>query len=167
MIEKARRTIGSLAHGMLFDNVPVGVNGIRRRVDLLDPASRALLPFSLTLLAAGMWMLRGRPEAWLLCVPLTALALSTLGFYGYVRLGVAYLPVMWVFQSVAVAAVAASLPWPRGIRRRPGPTVIILMLTLVAGSIVSLRLRRSVNIDGSRSSDGRVIADETVTITRQ
>jgi hypothetical protein len=167
VIEKGRRAAGSLAHGVLFDNFPVGVDGTRRRVDLLDPASRALWPFSLALLAAGMWMLRGRPDAWLLYVPLTALALSTLGFFGYVRLGVAYLPVIWIFQSAAAARVVASVPWPRGIRQRPGPTAIVLMLTLVAGSIFSLGLRRSVDIDGPRGSDGRVIEDETVRIMRR
>jgi hypothetical protein len=167
MIEKARRAGGSLAHGVLFDNVPAGVDGTRRRVDLLDPASRALWPFSIALAAAGMWMLRARREAWLLCVPLAALALSTLGFFGYVRLGVAYSPVIWVFQSVAVTAVAASVPWPRWIRQRPGLTVMLLMLTLVAASVLSLGLRRAVEIDGPRDADGRVIADETVRIRRQ
>jgi hypothetical protein len=167
MIEKARRASGSLAHGALFDNVPVGVDGIRRRVDLLDPASRVLWPFSIVLVAAGMWMVRGRREAWLLCVPLAALALSTLGFFGYVRLGVAYLPVIWVFQSIAVAGAAASLPWPRSIRRRPGLTVVIVMLTLVAVSMFSLAMQRRVAIDGPTDSEGRVMADETVRVTRQ
>jgi len=167
MIEKGRRAAGSLAHGVLFDNVPAGVDGTRRRVDLLDPASRVLWPFSIALAAAGIWMLRGRPDAWLLCVPLAALALSTLGFFGYVRLGVAYLPVIWVFQSVAVAAVAAKLPWPRSIRRRPGVTVTILMLILVSASIFSLGLPRGVDFDGPRDADGQVIADETVRVMRQ
>ena len=166
-IEKGRRAVGSLAHGVLFDNFPLGVDGTRRRVDLLDPASRALLPVSLAFLAAGMWMLRGRPDTWLLYVPLTALGLSTLGFFGYVRLGVAYLPVIWVFQSAAVAALAASLPMPRWIRRWPGLTVTILMLTLVGASVVSLGLGRAVDIDGPRDAGGRVIADETVRIMRR
>ena len=167
MIEKGRRALGSLAHGAFFDNFPAGVDGTRRRVDLLDPESRVLWPLSLTLAAAGMWMLRGRPEAWLLYVPLTALALSTLGFFGYVRLGLAYLPVIWVFQSVAVAGLAASLPWPRGIRGRPGLAVVMLMVTMVGVSLVSLGRQRHVDIDGPRGSDGQVIPDETVRITRR
>jgi hypothetical protein len=166
-IEKGRRALGSLAHGVLFDNVPVGVDGTRRRVDLIDPASRALWPFSLVLTAAGMWMLRGRIEARLLYVPLTAFALSTLGFFGYVRLGVAYLPVIWVFQSVAVAGAAASLPWPGWIRRRQGAAVMILMVTVVGASVGSLSVRRSVTIEGPTDSAGRVIADETVRVTRR
>jgi hypothetical protein len=167
MIEKARRASGSLAHGVLFDDIPVGVDGTRRRVDLLDPASRVLWPFSIGLVAAGMWMMRGRREAWLLSIPLAALALSTLGFFGYVRLGVSYLPVIWMFQSTAVAAVAASLPWPGSIRRRPGLTVIILMLTLVGLSMFSLGMHRRVTIDGPTDSEGRVMADETVRVMRR
>ena len=167
MIEKGRRATGSLAHGVLFDNFPAGVDGTRRRVDLLDPASRVLWPFSIVLAIAGIWMIRRQPDLWLLGVPLAALALSTLGFFGYVRLGVAYLPVIWVLQSVAAAAVVAALPWPRSIRQRPGWAAIILMLTLVGASIFSLGLQRNVNIDGPTDADGRVIADETVRITRQ
>ena len=131
------------------------------------PHSRVLWPFSIALAVAGIWMLRGRTDAWLLCLPLAALALSTLGFFGYVRLGVAYLPVIWVFQSVAVAAVAANLPWPRSIRQRPGVAVTILMLTLVSASIFSLGLPRGVDIDGPRDADGQLIADETVRVMRQ
>jgi hypothetical protein len=167
MVEKGRRALGGLAHGVLLDNVPVGVDGTRRRVDLFDPASHVLLPVSLTLAVAGMWMLRGRAAARLLYVPLTALALSTLGFFGYVRLGVAYLPVIWVFQSVAVAGLVASLPLPGWIRRRPGLSVIVLMLTLTGISIGSLGRQRAVTIDGPRGPDGQVLGDDTVRITRR
>ena len=37
---------------------------------------------------------------------------------------------IWIFQSVAVAALAASLPMPRWLRRRPGCGVVLLMLTV-------------------------------------
>ena len=165
LAEKSRRAGGALAHGVLFDNFPAGVDGTRRRVDLVDPDSHVLLPVSLALLAAGMWMLHGRPDAWPLYAAMTTLALSTLGFFGYVRLGAAYLPVIWVFQSTAVSAVAATLPMPRAVRRRPGLAVVVLMIALVAVSIGSLSVRRTVEIDGPRGFDGQVIGDETVRIT--
>jgi hypothetical protein len=165
LIEKGRRALGALAHGVLYDNFPAGVDGTRRRVDLVDPDSRVLLPVSLLLLAAGMWMLRGRAAAWPLYAAMTTLALSTLGFFGYVRLSAAYLPVIWVFQSAAVSALAATLPMPGAVRRRPGLAAVLLMITLVAVSIGSLSVRRAVEIDGPRGFDGQVIGDETVRIT--
>ncbi len=165
LIEKARRTLGVLAHGVLFDNFPAGVDGTRRRVDLLDPQSRVLWPISLALLAAGMWMLRTGPAAWLLYAAMTTLALSTLGFFGYVRLSAAYLPVIWVFQSAAVSALAATLPMPRAVRRQPGLAVVVLMIALVSLSVGSLGLTRGVDIDGPRGADGQVIVDETVRIS--
>lgn len=163
--EKGRRALGALAHGVLFDDFPAGVDGTRRRVDLVDPDSRVLLPVSVALLAAGMWMLRVHTGAPPLYAALTTLALSTLGFFGYVRLGAAYLPVIWVFQSAAVSALAATLPVPRAVRRRPGLAVVVLMIILLAVSIGSLNVRRAVEIDGPRGFDGQVIGDETVRIT--
>jgi hypothetical protein len=165
LVEKGRRAVGALAHGVLVDNFPAGVDGTRRRVDMVDPDSRVLLPFSFALLAAGMWMLCGRPDVWPLYAALTTLALSTLGFFGYVRLSAAYLPVIWVFQSAAVSALAATLPMPGAVRRRPGLAAVLLMITLVAVSIGSLSVRRAVEIDGPRGFDGQVIGDETVRIT--
>ena len=164
-IEKGRRASGALAHGVLFDNVPAGVEGTRRRVDLVDPDSRVLWPISFVLLAAGMWMLRGQQDAWPLYVPVATLALSTLGFFGYVRLTAAYLPVIWVFQGVAVSAAAASLPFPRTVRRQPGLAVIGLMIAVLVVSLGSVALPRAVTIDGPRGVDGQVIPDETVRIT--
>jgi hypothetical protein len=165
VIEKGRRALGGLAHGVLYDNFPAGVDGTRRRVDLVDPDSRVLLPVSFALLAAGLLMLRGCAAAWPLYAAMTTLALSTLGFFGYVRLSAAYLPVIWVFQSAAVSALAATLPMPRAVRLRPGLAVVLLMITLVAVSIGSLSVRRAVEIDGPRGFDGQVIGDETVRIT--
>jgi hypothetical protein len=165
LIQKGRRAAGALAHGVLFDNFPAGVGGTRRRVDLVDPDSRVLLPASFALLAAGMWMLGARQRTWPLYAAMTTLALSTLGFFGYVRLTAAYLPVIWVFQSAAVSAIVATLPLPRAVRRQPGLSVIVLMITLVAVSLGSLGVRRAVAIDGPRGVDGQVIGDETVRIT--
>jgi hypothetical protein len=164
LIKKGRRAVGALAHGVLFDNFPAGVDGTRRRVDLVDPDSRVLLPASLALLAAGIWMLRGQQASWPLYAAITTLVLSTLGFFGYVRLTAAYLPVIWVFQSAAVSAIAAFLPLPRAVRRQPGLAVIVLMITLLVVSLGSLGVRRSVEIDGPRSVNGQVINDETVRI---
>jgi hypothetical protein len=45
--------------------------------------------------------------------------------------------------------------------------VTLLLLTLVGTSIFSLRLQRSVDIEGPTGADGRVIADETVRIMRR
>ncbi len=96
---------------------------------------------------------------------MTTLTLSTLGFFGYVRLTAAYLPVIWIFQGAAVSAIVATLPLPRAVRGQPGLAIVVLMITLVVVSLGSLGVRRSVEIDGPRGVDGQVIGDETVRIT--
>lgn len=56
---------------------------------------------------------------------------------------------------------------PRAVRSRPGLAVVVLMIAALAVSVGSLRLQRGVGINGPRSFDGLVIADETVRITGQ
>ncbi len=99
--------LGFLAHGYLIDDLGPGVNGTRRRVDMVDPDSWWLVPIHLFLIAAGFLALRSRPAAiGVVVAPLAALIAATLLFYGYVRLGVAYMPAVWVAQGAAVGSVA-------------------------------------------------------------
>ena len=105
---------GFLAHGYLFENVGSTVDGIRRRVDLVDPDVRALLFVHLALLLGGIYLLRrDRTVLLILLSPLVALIASTVLFYGYVRLGTAYLPVLWVSRGRRLPRSSAHDRRPR------------------------------------------------------
>mgnify|MGYP006919630251 CR=1 FL=1 len=167
LTDKAGMAIGFLAHGYFIDNIGAGVDGVRRRVDLVDPASRWLLPIHLALLVAGVVMLRRQPPALgVLSAGLGALIASTLLFYGYVRLGVAYLPIVWVLQGTALAALSnrvIGIPWCD--RRVIGSVLAALaLLTLLDGA--RARTPRSVALDGARTTTGMLIEDETLNVVR-
>jgi hypothetical protein len=160
---KTRIAAGGLALGYGITNVPVGVDGLRRRVDLLDPASRLLLPLHGALAVYGGAVLWRRRDgtAWLLAVPVLTLLASTWLFYGYVRLVVAYLPVLWPLQGIALASVlSAAVGRPQRVRR-------LMLGLLVAGTLLFLagaQSARTVVLDGPRDPAGEVLVDETVRV---
>lgn len=166
-VKKAAMTSGAFAEGYLYDNVGSGVGGERRRVDLLDPSSRGLWLLHVGLIAAGAWILRrSRAALALLAVPVLALAASTILFYGYVRLAVAYLPVFWVLQGTAAARLASGMAPSRRWRRR-GPAIALLVgLAALVVAASSRSTPREVTIDGPRGASGQILQDETVEIVR-
>lgn len=167
MTDKVGMAMGFLAHGYLLDDLGAGVDGVRRRVDLVDPASRWLLPVHLLLLVGGVAVMRRRPIALgVLASPLGALVASTLLFYGYVRLGVAYLPAVWVLQGAALAAVMHKLTGARWADRRVvgGVMALLALLTIVEG--MRARTPRAVSLDGARTEAGLLIQDETFNVVR-
>lgn len=159
---KLAMTSGFLAQGYLVDDVGAGATGTRRRVDLVDPDSRALLPIHLALLVAGLWILRRRPLTLaIVAAPLVALLASTVLFYGYVRLGTSYLPVVWVFEAAAIAAVV----------KPKQPRTVVLVVSAIVGVLLladGLRLgaTRTLSLDGARTDAGILMQDETLKITR-
>jgi len=161
---KALMASGALAFGVSFDNLPEGPTGTRRRVDIVDPDGRVMWVVGLVLLAAGIALLRGHRLFGLLLVPVATLALSTLGFFGYARLGVAYLPLLWVFQAAAVVRLAAHVPWPRFAARWPEPTAFATLVVLALLAAGSALLPRRAVLEGPRGADGAVIEDETVRV---
>ena len=166
---KSRIAYGALALGYGPLDAPVGADGTRRRVDLVEPEALWLAPLHLGLLLFGAYQLRRRAPmmAWLFAIPVVTLLASTWLFYGYVRLVVAYLPVLWVLQAVAIAALAERAGLGRRLEAR-GHTVAagILVVGLVAVSVAALRPRIAV-LDGPRNEDGQVFVDETVRVRTQ
>lgn len=133
----------------------------------MDPASRWLLPVHLLLLIAGGVLLRRRPIAiGVLAAPLFALVASTLLFYGYVRLGVAYMPAVWVLQAVALAALSHRLTGARWADRRVVGTVLAVLVLATAVEGMRARAPRSVSLDGARTETGLLIQDETLNVVR-
>lgn len=163
---KLEMTVGVFAHGYLFDNLGAGVDGERRRVDLLDPAGRALVPLHLLLLAGGIAALRPRPDALaMLAAPAVTLAAATVLFYGYVRLAVPYLPIVWILQGAACAWACGRLLPPAAHRRAPAIAVVAAVL-LLAYAAIEVGARRAVTLDGPRLPDGALMLDETLTVRR-
>jgi len=157
---------GFLAHGYLVDNVGAGVTGTRRRVDLLDPRGRALVWIHLALVLGGVVVLRRRPVALaVIASAVVALLASTLMFYGYVRLGVAYLPALWVLQGAALSALVQRGVTPKVARprRAAGVTVAVLALLLVLEA-AHLGDARRLAVEGVRTPGGAIVQDESVEI---
>jgi hypothetical protein len=102
--------------------------------------------------------------AWLFAIPVVTLLASTWLFYGYVRLVVAYMPVLWVLQAVAIAALAERIGLGRRLDAR-GTTMAagVLLVGLAAVSAAALSPRTAV-LDGLRDEDGQVFVDETVRV---
>ncbi len=163
---KSRIAYGALGLGYGPLDAPVGAEGIRRRVDLVEPEAMWLAPLHLGLLIFGWYRLRRcAPDmAWLFAIPVVTLLASTWLFYGYVRLVVAYMPVLWVLQAVAIAALAARTGLGRWLEARGGTiAAAILLVGLAAVSAAAIRPRSAV-LDGPRGEDGQVFVDETVRV---
>jgi hypothetical protein len=161
---KISMTAGFLAQGYLIDDAGGGIEGVRRRVDLLDPASWWLLPIHLALLVAGVLAMRRRVVALaVLAAPAAALAGSVVLFYGYVRLGVAYLPIVWIAQGAAIAAIASRAVrewrWQRVIAG-----VLGAMAILVIADGVRARVPRRAVLEGAVAPDGSLMQDETLRV---
>ncbi len=167
MGRKLADTAGFLAHGYFVDDVGPGVDGTRRRVDLVDPANPWLLPIHVGLLIAGIVLLRRRPVALgLLAAPLVALLASALLFYGYVRLGAAYLPVVWIFQGTAIAAALRRFAAKGPVTGRTIAIVMSVVLVLVGVEAARSGSPRALTLDGARTSAGALVQDETLTVRR-
>jgi hypothetical protein len=161
-------TIGFLADGYFFDNLGAGIDGTRRRVDMVDPSSDWLVPLHLGLLLWGAIVLWPRPlSRRLLAAPTVALVASTLMFYGYVRLGVAYLPALWIVEGAAVAAITGKLASRRGVSAKQLAVAAAALALLVAAEAVRSRDTRSVVLVGVTMPNGAVVQDETLDIRRE
>ncbi len=160
---KLAMTAGFLAQGYLADDIGAGIDGTRRRVDMLDPARWWLMPVHLALLAGGLVILRRQPVALaLVAAPLVALTASVLLFYGYVRLGVAYLPVVWIAQGAAVAWAAGRIGGGARARRSTVMGVLGAMALLAMLDLTQAGVTRQVVLDGPRDPAGLVVQDETL-----
>jgi hypothetical protein len=167
-LRKAGRAIDALSYGYFIDNLGAGVDGTRRRVDMVAPSSPWLLPIHLILLGSGVFLLRRQTlAARLLAAPMIALVASTVMFYGYVRLGVAYMPVLWIFEGAAIASAARRL-WPR--RHVSSETIVVAMgaiALLAATDAIRANTARSVVLNGVRMPSGALVQDETLDVHRE
>jgi len=166
LTSKVAFTAGFLAQGYLIDDVGASVDGVRRRVDLFDPASWTLVPLHLALIAIGVWTLRrDRVSLTVVCAAVVPLVAATLLFYGYVRLGAAYLPAIWILEGAGIASSAAWLWKGTTATARTAAWVMAIIALLTAWEQMNVG-KRAVALDGPRTESGALIQDETVEIRK-
>lgn len=94
-------------------NAPPGRTGLRRPVDMFAPDATGLRFIQMVVACAGIWLLlrnRRRKAAILFAAPIAASAIAATLFFGYVRLGILTLPLVFAFEGTALAWIAARLP---------------------------------------------------------
>ena len=99
------------APGLGGFNLPLGLSGLRRRVDLTvstGPFAAAYKIVFLGLFGYGLWVSRRRPEVWPFAALFATQAVACLAFFGYARLGGLAIPAVAAFA----AAGAAAIRWP-------------------------------------------------------
>ncbi len=96
---------------------------------------------------------------------LTMLVASTL-FFGYVRLGVAYLPVVWVLQAMAIARMAARLTPTMAAERRVFAVAAAVCGLLLLHDASVAGNRRVLLMDGVVDDTGTLVDDQMVRIER-
>lgn len=142
---------GALRLGWTQWDLPGGLTGVRRPVDLFVPDSRAALLFWIPALLAGIALLAHgdtRARHWLtLTVLLTAGALGVVAFFfGYARLGLLLLPLWMTFVATALVAAGRFLgerlpqDWRdplRGARGRAllATSILLLVVMEIVGAV--------------------------------
>jgi hypothetical protein len=133
-------------------NVPLGLSGVRRPVDLVVPEGGAAAAGwrigVLALVLVGAWSGLRRPEVapWILF--LLSNLVVTLTFFGYARHGASVTPVAALLACLAVERLVRRkrwLPKPLVDRRWLVPAVALLLLAVETGRWAS---RPEVTIDG-------------------
>ena len=152
--------------GYLLDNVPAGVRGTRRPVDQIDLETSWLTVAHTVLFVGGLWIAATNPSTRVLLLPVMTLLASSLLFFGYVRLGVAYLPVLWIVQALAVRRILGAIPiGPRWHSRAEFAAVGLAAALLVAERSAASR-PRVLMIDGLVDEEGRIVEDQKIEIVR-
>jgi hypothetical protein len=145
-------------------NLPLGLSGVRRSVDLVVPESGAAVALwrwaGLAVVLLGLWLGR-REEAlvpWLLF--LATKVITTLGFFGYAREGAVVIPVLALLLGLlAVRGLPRLAGFTTRISAAPSirrwlwvGCVLALLLTAIEGS--RWLSRPVVTLDGRESGTG-------------
>ena len=153
-------------YGYLLNNVPVAVKGIRRPVDQIDLGSTWLTVVHIALLLYGSAIAVQNPRAIPLFAPILTLLLSTTMFFGYVRLGIAYMPVIWILQAIGIGQLLWRLPIPGVARQRSFGIAVVAASLLMLTEAAASRERRVIQWDGLVDERGRLVEDQAVNIER-
>jgi hypothetical protein len=135
----------SLRLGWTQWNLPAGLDGVRRPVDLFVPESSVGLWINAPLMFFGFVLLLRRvfrkdddasatlAKRWLALVSLvTACGMIATGlFFGYARLGVLLLPIWFTLAAITISAVARVIPWRVSVSRPRIPIVLAAIVALL------------------------------------
>ena len=159
-------TLSVFDYGYLLDNVPVPVAGTRRPVDQIDLGTSWLGLAHVVLAAYGLWLAARNRRTLVLILPVITLMVSTLLFFGYVRLGVAYLPVIWVLQALAVARLLRAIPVGPRWQPRAERAALALVVVLLIAEQSAVKRSRVLLIDGFEDDRGQLVEDQPMVIER-
>ncbi len=137
LFRKAEIFWSGAAPGLGGFNLPLGLSGLRRRVDLVvatGPLATAWQLCVLALFLLGLWSSRRRLEAWPFLALLLTQGVASLAFFGYARLGALTLPAIAAFA----AAGAAALPWHKIPALAKAPTQRQVLRVAMAAAAVLL-----------------------------
>ena len=135
----------SLRLGWTQWNLPGGLDGVRRPVDLFVPDSAAGLWINVALIVCGLALLLRRAlgkddggssilaKRWLALVSLvTVCGMAATGlFFGYARLGVLLLPIWFTLAAITIAAIARAIPAHVSFSRLRIPIVLAGMVAVL------------------------------------
>lgn len=119
------------ATGLGGFNLPMGLSGTRRQVDMVTADGPLAAAWRLLLLAmalGGVWQLRRQPAllGWL--VPLTTALLASALFFGYARLGALALPSVLLLLAACLQRATSALP--AALPRRIGWLSLLLLVAV-------------------------------------
>ena len=166
VVAKLAITLSLFDYGYLLDNVPAGLRGLRRPVDQIDLRFSFLTGLQFTLAIVGITLAWRQRSSLSLLVPVATMLVSTGAFFGYVRLGAAYLPVIWVLQSMAVTQLAARIYSPRTARPRALVAAALVGVLILLYEAASSTERRVLLMDGFVDEAGDLVEDQPVRIER-
>jgi hypothetical protein len=153
-------------YGYLLDNAPVAVRGTRRPVDQIDLETSWLTFVHAALVVIGACIAATRRSTVVLLLPVITLLASSLLFFGYVRLGVAYLPVLWILQALAVSRVLERIPVGARWHSRAEFAAVGLVVVVLFAERSAVGRPRAVTIDGFVDDEGRLVEDQRMEIVR-
>jgi len=153
-------------YGYLIDNVPVAVRGTRRPVDQIDLDSSWLTFVHLALTGYGAVLAYRSGWSILLLAPVLTMLASSALFFGYVRLGVAYLPVVWILQAMAIDRLLRHVPAPEAVQRRAMAAAAALGVLLMLNEARVSGDTRVLMLDGMVDESGDLVEDLTLQIDR-
>lgn len=159
-------TASMFDYGYLIDNMPIAVRGTRRPVDQIDLGTSWLTLVHLGLAVFGAVLACRAGWSILLLGPVVTMLASSALFFGYVRLGVAYLPVVWILQAMAIGQLLQRVPVSEAVQRRAMAAAAALGVILMLHEAAVSGDRRVLMMDGVVDESGDLVEDQALQIDR-
>ena len=160
---KLARFAEGLATGLGWSNVPLGLSGVRRAVDLTVARGGAATAWRTLLVALGLaglalGLARGATRAALVpwALFLAAKLATVVLFFGYARTGATASPVLWIGIALLIERVLAALERRSPDGRLPRPALGLSLAPIAI--VLALDLWRAEN-DVTVTLDGRPVLD--------